>query len=470
MATALQLRRGTTAQHSTFTGAAGEVTVDTDKDTVVVHDGLKAGGFPLAKQDDPTFTGTATFDFVVANSVYSKNLNSVGYFTWDTATSSPAASINVGSTFVTDIHLRMRRCLLKDDGTVNYYLSATDSTKKENGTAADLSGADGQVMVEIPLFYTNRSVSGTEITWNVSLFPLDGFSIHPAFIKDGKVVPFRYIGAYDACYWDATDSTYKSGLNLDNLSGSLDLAADKLSSVSGVYPIVGVLRSDCRSLAANRGTGWRQLDFALWSAVQLLYLVEFQSFYSQNITGAGNTNGSYVASSSNQNDSPHTIAGASNSLGNASTNTTTGAGVSAKPGTSFMSFRGVENMYGNCWTWADGINVNVGANGNVHVTNNRADFADNTSTNMQLVSTTAPTTSNYVSAIAAIDNYFIASSVSGGSASTYLTDYWYGSTSSNRVVYVGGGASDGAAAGAFVVAADNGSSSRERRRGARLAF
>jgi hypothetical protein len=51
---ALQLRRGTTAQHSTFTGLVGEITVDTDKDTIVVHDGSTAGGFPLAKITDTT--------------------------------------------------------------------------------------------------------------------------------------------------------------------------------------------------------------------------------------------------------------------------------------------------------------------------------------------------------------------------------------------------------------------------------
>lgn len=50
MTTSLKLRRGTTAQHATFTGAEGEVTVDTTKDTVVVHDGATVGGFPLAKQ------------------------------------------------------------------------------------------------------------------------------------------------------------------------------------------------------------------------------------------------------------------------------------------------------------------------------------------------------------------------------------------------------------------------------------
>ena len=50
MAKQVQFRRGTTSQHSTFTGAVGEVTVDTDKDVVVVHDGSTAGGFPLARQ------------------------------------------------------------------------------------------------------------------------------------------------------------------------------------------------------------------------------------------------------------------------------------------------------------------------------------------------------------------------------------------------------------------------------------
>lgn len=53
MSTALQLRRGTTAQHASFTGANGEISVDTDKDVVVVHDGSTAGGFPLLRAGAP---------------------------------------------------------------------------------------------------------------------------------------------------------------------------------------------------------------------------------------------------------------------------------------------------------------------------------------------------------------------------------------------------------------------------------
>ena len=47
MAKQLKIRRGTTAEHSTFTGAVAEITVDTNKKVVVVHDGVTAGGNPL---------------------------------------------------------------------------------------------------------------------------------------------------------------------------------------------------------------------------------------------------------------------------------------------------------------------------------------------------------------------------------------------------------------------------------------
>lgn len=40
-------RRGTTAEHASFTGAEGEVTVDITKKTLVVHDGVTPGGFPV---------------------------------------------------------------------------------------------------------------------------------------------------------------------------------------------------------------------------------------------------------------------------------------------------------------------------------------------------------------------------------------------------------------------------------------
>ena len=49
MSKLLQLRGGTTSEHSSFTGALREVTVDTDKDTLVIHDGSTAGGHALPR-------------------------------------------------------------------------------------------------------------------------------------------------------------------------------------------------------------------------------------------------------------------------------------------------------------------------------------------------------------------------------------------------------------------------------------
>lgn len=71
MPTQVQTRRGTTAQHSSFTGAAGELTVDTDKKTVVVHDGSTAGGTPLAKE--AALSGYAT-NYTITTTAVSKTL------------------------------------------------------------------------------------------------------------------------------------------------------------------------------------------------------------------------------------------------------------------------------------------------------------------------------------------------------------------------------------------------------------
>ncbi len=74
MAKLLKLRRGTTSDHNSFTGAEGEVTVDTTKDSLVVHDGSTQGGHPIAKSSDlpnlasyatlsgATFTGNVLID------------------------------------------------------------------------------------------------------------------------------------------------------------------------------------------------------------------------------------------------------------------------------------------------------------------------------------------------------------------------------------------------------------------------
>ena len=71
MSTQVQFRRGTTAQTATFTGATAEITIDTTKNTVVVHDGSTAGGFALARES--ALSSNATYSqaaFAQANAAF----------------------------------------------------------------------------------------------------------------------------------------------------------------------------------------------------------------------------------------------------------------------------------------------------------------------------------------------------------------------------------------------------------------
>lgn len=59
MPTILQVRRGTTTEHQTFTGLEGEITINTTKDTLIVHDGTTPGGFELALADGSNLSPTS---------------------------------------------------------------------------------------------------------------------------------------------------------------------------------------------------------------------------------------------------------------------------------------------------------------------------------------------------------------------------------------------------------------------------
>ena len=81
MAKQLKLRRGTTSQHGSFTGAEGEVTVDTDKETLVVHDGSTAGGHPVAAEDlanvsSSTIAGRLSNDSIAVSKIAAGTLPS----------------------------------------------------------------------------------------------------------------------------------------------------------------------------------------------------------------------------------------------------------------------------------------------------------------------------------------------------------------------------------------------------------
>jgi len=76
MATQVQFRRGTTSQNNAFTGAQGELTIDTDVYTIRIHDGTTAGGKQV-----PTLTATQTFTnkTMSTSSVWNGNAIGLGY-------------------------------------------------------------------------------------------------------------------------------------------------------------------------------------------------------------------------------------------------------------------------------------------------------------------------------------------------------------------------------------------------------
>jgi hypothetical protein len=125
------------------------------------------------------------------------NFTNVPSVHWDD--SADTYKKKASGTNVTTVHSAMKRCVLNADGSVNYYLDPTDSTQKEAGGAADLTGADGNVMVEIPKFWFHHELSGGKNQWRISPTAIAGYTLHPAFVKAGVEVDHRYIGAYDAC-------------------------------------------------------------------------------------------------------------------------------------------------------------------------------------------------------------------------------------------------------------------------------
>lgn len=114
MAKRLQLRRGTTSQHSTFTGANGEVTVDSTKKTVVVHDGSTAGGFPLATEtlaNNKVARVTSTDNAIVRFDGTTGQVQNSGVIIDDSGnlgigTSSPISQLDVNSTTNTFAKIR----------------------------------------------------------------------------------------------------------------------------------------------------------------------------------------------------------------------------------------------------------------------------------------------------------------------------------------------------------------------------
>ncbi len=315
----------------------------------------------------------------------------------------------LGSRNRTLIQDKMKRCVLNANGTVNYYLDAHNSALKDDstgvGVASVLDGTDGNVMVQVPKFYIKHTLINNIHEWWVSLFPKEGYSVHPWFLEGGVEAQFKYYRAYTC--------TLKNG---------------KLMSISGSTPTRSQTRATFRTQAQANGAGWSICSWNAVNAIQILFLTEYCTFNSQSVLGTGNHLGNDYGM----------ITGQSNSLGNFSST----AGISDK----VMSYRGIENFYSDTWEFIDGINVQ---DYKVFLNQNPSTFADDVFTGNYINSgVTVPVASaNYVKKIS---SNFLPTAI-GGSSSTYITDgFW--STSGNRVAFFGGDAYYGLLDGAFCLA------------------
>ena len=123
MAKLLKLRRGTTTQHGSFTGAEGEVTIDTTKDTAVVHDGSTQGGTPLARQD---------MNNVPAGTILGTQLENSGVTAGQYGSSSAIPIVTVDA-----------QGLVTAAST-----TAIDSTKIQNGTTEVATASGGDITMK----------------------------------------------------------------------------------------------------------------------------------------------------------------------------------------------------------------------------------------------------------------------------------------------------------------------------------
>jgi hypothetical protein len=111
MPTTVQFRRGTTSQNNSFTGAAGEITINTTKKTAVVHDGSSAGGSTLISENDEGYWSA------VANTDIDSAIENVD--TWSASTYRSAKYVyQVSNTDKTEY--QSGEILVVHDGTTAY--------------------------------------------------------------------------------------------------------------------------------------------------------------------------------------------------------------------------------------------------------------------------------------------------------------------------------------------------------------
>ena len=167
MAKQVQFRRGTTSQHSSFTGVVGEITVDTDKDTVVVHDGSTAGGHPLVKQlSDLSITANATEINTLDGVPATLTATELGYVDGVTSAIQTQLNAKVGATYTGDVDITGE--LLVDSYNETY--AAVTSSSNATTVNCEAANAFSHVLTENTTFtFSNPPASGTAFSFSIEI-------------------------------------------------------------------------------------------------------------------------------------------------------------------------------------------------------------------------------------------------------------------------------------------------------------
>lgn len=389
---------------------------------------------------------------------------------WDTTVSNPKPTRIGKMELHKELPLQnmMRNCILKDDGSVAYYLHANDSTKQDNGAAADLTGATGQMETELPDMYVRFETDGNKCRHLQSTEPLPGFHLW----RKG------YIGSVEATVQRST-STLASVCNTDAdyRGGNNDATRDGTYRTMLGMPATNISLTNFRAYARKRGsTEWNCNLYRLHKMMWWLFAVEYANFnsqadfnaaldengYHQGGLGAGVTTWDGTSWSNYNGYYPLVPCGVTNSLGNHTG--TVDYNVIGSDGSTVKTFavpryRGVENPFGHIWKWTDGCKCIIqseasGGLSKFYVCDNPANFTSSGTTNYEYRGN-LPRSEGYVKALILGEDGEIMPLAVGGGSTTYFCDYFYtnipASGESERGVLFGGTAFLGAIAG-FVFA------------------
>ena len=406
---------------------------------------------------------------------------------WDIRRSSPSV-LRVGYLPLhasLPIQSNMKGCVLEDDGDVAYYLHDDNwAFQTDSATASKLDGTDGQVMVEVPEYWYKFTKEGYIQRMMISAVEVPGY----------RHVPKTYMGAYKAALSRSTSKLASVvSMATDYRGGNNNATWDGTDRTLLGKPATSLSRTNFRTYAKNRGTGWYQKSFQDHGTLLWLFVIEYGTRngqaavnatltaegYHQGGLGVGVTN--LVSAEWNTYNTRYPVlpCGKSDSLGNFSGEVDyTIPGYTGTNQVKVNRYRGIETPFGHLNEWVDGVNyyhqtTAEGGKSLIYLIEDPADFVDVIDANNVLVSNKITRSSGYAKTIIGSDYGLWVSSDNSGSGTTYWVDQTYSDASTYpglRALHVGGFASIGSVAGFGSMHSHNAASVTSARLGSRLCF